>query len=360
MAEGWDRLTVGPAAADDLSAGGELETFVHSHPQASIYHEPAWLRHIAGSYGVRPLHLLARRRKELVGFLPLFVMRTILGERVAVSSPFSNYGGLLATSPEAAAQLRDAAAAQASRRHCRYVEIKERRPNDWPDAWVQAVDFCSPVIDLRCGDASQLWKHGLRPKTRNQVRKSIRSGLTMREAPEEQRGDFLKVHDRAMRDLGTPAHGRRWFRSLFTLLAARARVYVVYHEGDPVAAALLLRESRGAVLQNCLALLSSLEMCPNNLIYWRLIEQGIEQGWEYLDLGRSRIGSGTYRYKMQWGAEAVISPYMYHFPRQRARPNLPSLHPDNPAFGALIRIWQRLPVGMARWIGPAIRRHITT
>lgn len=41
----------------------------------------------------------------------------------------------------------------------------------------------------------------------------------------------------------------------------------------------------------------------NNYMYWEAVRFGIHDGLKSLDLGRSQTGSGTYKYKEQWGAK---------------------------------------------------------
>jgi FemAB-related protein (PEP-CTERM system-associated) len=333
---------------------------VESEPAASVYHHPRWLRTIEASYRLSPFHLLARTGGRVSGFLPLYAMRTIRGERVGVSSPFSNYGGPLAADADTAQRLLEAAAETAARERWSYLELKHRHAGEAAGDWPRVDHFCSPVLDLRSLDVEEIWAKKLRGKTRNQVRKAQKSGLELREGLDREFDDFLLVYAESMRDLGTPGHGKAWFANLREQLGSRLLNLVAYQAGRPIGGALLLREPRGAILQYCLCLRDSLASCPNNLLYWGAIERGVEAGWEYLDFGRSRIGEGTYAFKLQWGAEPVATPYVYHLPAGSRRTTLPDLHPANPAFDWFIRAWQALPVRLTQALGPRIRPHLTT
>jgi FemAB-related protein (PEP-CTERM system-associated) len=353
---GRDEVTVAGSAPDDDA----FRQFVESHPTASIYHHPDWLATIEQTYGLAAFHVLAWKDGSIRGFLPLYGMRTIRGERVGVSSPFSNYGGPLASDAGVADRLLETAAEIAAQERWSYLEVKERQASSHPGGWQQVDHFCSPVLDLESLSAEEVWKQRLRAKTRNQVRKAEKSGLELREGLGQEFDDFLSIYYECMRDLGTPGHGTAWFQNLQRNMGSRLLNLVVYREGQPIGGALLLREGQGGILQYCLCLRSFLRLCPNNMLYWGAIEHGVESGWRYLDFGRSRFGEGTHRFKLQWGAEDAPTPYAYHIPANSRRSSLPDLHPANPAFDLFIRTWRVLPVPVVRVLGPRVRPHIPT
>lgn len=349
-------VTIVNAAPQD----DEFCAFSESHPDASIYHHPAWLRCVEGSYRLSAFHHLARRDGRIAGFLPLYAMRTLKGERAGVSSPFSNYGGPLAEDDAVTEALLQAAAETAARERWSYLEFKHRHAGDAVRDWRHVDHFCSPVVELGSLAVEEVWEKKVRGKARNQVRKAQQSGLELREGLEREYHDFLSIYTESMRDLGTPGHGKAWFSNLKKHLASRLVNLVVYHEGRPIGGAIVLREREGAILQYCLCLRSFRRMCPNNMLYWGAIERGVQDGWQYFDFGRSRMGEGTHKFKLQWGAEDLTTPYSYHIPANSRRTELPDMHPANPAFHMFIRVWQSLPVPLARVIGPRIRPHLTT
>jgi hypothetical protein len=89
-------------------------------------------------------------------------------------------------------------------------------------------------------------------------------------------------------------------------------------------------------------------------MYWRLLERAIERGSTTFDFGRSSIGSGTYKFKEQWGAVAHPAVWQYYV----RRGNPADMRPDSPNKLKLIRIWQRMPVWLTKSIGPGIVKGI--
>ena len=98
-----------------------------------------------------------------------------------------------------------------------------------------------------------------------------------------------------------------------------------------------------------------LALCPNNLLYWTILQDAIERGLRYLDFGRSTPNEGTYRFKQQWGAK----PHPMHWEYCLLNGStMPDQSPKNAKFRYAIAAWQRLPVGVTRLLGPRIVRSI--
>jgi len=72
----------------------EWDAFVRTCEDGSPFHLTAWKRAVESAYGLRSHYLLARNGDALVGVLPLFEVRGLLGGRGLVSVPFAVYGGI--------------------------------------------------------------------------------------------------------------------------------------------------------------------------------------------------------------------------------------------------------------------------
>ena len=87
--------------------------------------------------------------------------------------------------------------------------------------------------------AGKLWDQ-LSGKVRNQVRKAQKGGFTIHWGCSDLLDDFYSVFSQNMRDLGTPAFGRRLFAAVLEQFPDRSELCVVRDGGRPVAASLLL------------------------------------------------------------------------------------------------------------------------
>jgi serine/alanine adding enzyme len=90
------------------------------------------------------------------------------------------------------------------------------------------------------------------------------------------------------------------------------------------------------------------------VLYWQLLSRAIERGQQTFDFGRSSEGSGTFKFKQQWGAQVSPAVWQYYVRKGSAR----AMRPDNGKFGLAIRLWQKLPLWLANAAGPTIVRGI--
>jgi len=96
-------------------------------------------------------------------------------------------------------------------------------------------------------------------------------------------------------------------------------------------------------------------VAPNMLLYWAFIERSAEHGLDAFNFGRCTPGSGTHRFKQQWGA-AEEPLFWYSIP---AASSLARSQPDRRAsISFLSRTWQHLPLSLTRQVGPRLRGYL--
>jgi len=332
-------------------SGVQWDAFADSHPAATAYHAWRWKHVFESAFGHETVYLAALDGDEVKGVLPLAIFRSRLFGRFGVSVPFLNYGGLLASTPDAAAALVGRATEIARERKLSHIELRHLS-RQCPD--LHARQHKVRMLLTLPQDVKHGWE-GLDRKVRNQVRKAEKAGLAAREGGEELLDAFYQVFSRNMRDLGTPVYAPDFFRSVLRAFPEQARVFLVEHGTAPVAAAITIRHRDGIEVPWASSLREYRADSPNNLLYWQIIQHAIGAGLRVLDFGRSTPNEGTYHFKKQWGAEP--SPlYWEYILVGRAAPA--DLSPKNPKFGAAIAVWKRLPVSVTTALGPHIVRSI--
>jgi FemAB-related protein (PEP-CTERM system-associated) len=326
--------------------------YVESLGQTSLSRHPGWLAVLAKGLRHEPYCIEALSAGQTVGLLPLALVKSRLFGRFLVSLPYLNTGGVLADDPGVAAGLIDHAVELAESLDVRYLELRHEEPIDHPAFNQQMTSKVHMRLPLP-GSSEELWK-GFDPKVRNQVRKAEKLGLSVHWGARELLDDFYGVFARNMRDLGTPVFGRGLFESILRQFPGRAELCVVRHESLAVAAAILLHGRGVTEVPSASSLRSHNFTSANMLMYWHLLQRAIQCGQRRFDFGRSSADSSTYRFKKQWGAAPDPAVWQYHVRKGSAG----DMRRDNGHYGRLIRIWQRLPVGLTRLIGPAIVRGI--
>jgi FemAB-related protein (PEP-CTERM system-associated) len=215
-------------------------------------------------------------------------------------------------------------------------------------------DKVSLVLPLPA-DPHCLWQQ-LGAKVRNQVRKAERSGLTVESGGAEKLNDFYDIFAVNMRDLGSPVHARGFFQAIFEVWADQARVFVVRKDRQPIGGLIALAFKHSLVVPWASSLRQYFSLCPNMLLYWETLRAACTEGFRHFDFGRSSRHVSTYRFKRQWGA--VEEPlYWYTIPLAPNHSRRFSSVDKNSASYA--QLWQHLPLGITRWLGPHIRKYLT-
>ena len=90
-------------------------------------------------------------------------------------------------------------------------------------------------------------------------------------------------------------------------------------------------------------------------MYWEVMRRSAERGYRVFDYGRSKVGTGSYSFKKNWGFVPEPLPYQYRLVKAGEVPNV---SPANPKYRLLVKTWQCLPVSLSTLIGPLVSRNI--
>jgi FemAB-related protein (PEP-CTERM system-associated) len=327
--------------------------FVEKHAQGSPFHLTAWQRTISGSFGYEPRHLAARDPSggEIIGVLPLFLVRSRLFGRLLVSTPQAAYGGVLSRTEAVARKLLGRVRDLARAENVEYLELRNFR-ND-------AHDPDMPSKDLYVTFRQELFEDpeknmsAIPRKTRAEIRRGTSHGL---ECKVDGIGipEFFHIYSQSVRELGTPVFSPRLFSNGKKQFGEKCRIFSVHHEGKPVAAVWTLFFNDQVLPYYGGSIRMYNRYAVNNFMYGMLIRYGCENGYRLFDFGRSKKGTGSFDFKKRWGMQMSDLPYRYDLVR---RQSMPDTSPLNPKYALAIRIWRRLPLWATRTIGPHIARH---
>jgi len=334
--------------------GKSWQEYVHHSPQATFYHALGWRDVIKRAFGHRPWYLIARQGAEICGVLPLVEMQSALFGHFLVSLPFLNYGGILAETPEVERLLAEAAIELARRQGASHIELRQAFPLSEPlDGWTLRRHKAALTVPL-AADPKPPWE-ALSSRLRGKVRKAEKNGATFTVAGKEDLAAFYSVYALNMRDLGTPVYARAFFEGILGCGEQCAEILLVRRAGRPAAGAIAVHQGGRIEMPWICQDYSQSGFNVNEFLYWKAIEWACEQGVARLDLGRSTIDAGTYRFKLQWNPD-VQTLHWYYWTRPGVP--LPQLNPDNPKYAIAARIWKKLPLGVANRLGPWIVRNI--
>jgi serine/alanine adding enzyme len=331
----------------------DWDRYVRSRPNATAYHHAAAVSIAANAFGLRTYFLAARdARGELVGVLPLVEQSSVMFGRYLVSLPYFTYGGILASTPEAASALVQESARLGAKRKADHVEL--RHCLAMPELKLpERLDKVSMVLTLPKSDA-ELSKQ-LGSKLRSQIKRAEREQPEIAWGGKELMDEFYAVFAPGMHDLGTPVYSRRFFDVVCDAMSGLLRVIVVRVAGQAQAAAVVVKHGSQIEVPWAAATETAKRGSLNMRMYWEMLRYSVEIGADAFDFGRSTVDSGTYKFKAQWGAKPMQLHWHYWLPRES---ELPKLNHSNPKYARAAALWRRMPLWCANLVGPHIARYL--
>lgn len=326
------------------------DEFVLRSPRAAPHHLLGWRQALVETYGYRPHYLIARREGEIAGVLPLIEIRSRLFGHTLTSLP----GGVCAGTPGATAALVEAAVARAQVLGVDYLALRDTFDPLAPG--LETLNQHAVFVVEVPSDPEEVLP-ALPSNMRRQVRQGLRQGVQVT-AGIEGLQDFYHMFARFTRDAGTPVFSIGFIERVAEALGDRWMVVCVRHAGRVIGGGfqVLLGDTVWGLWGG--ALHDSLSLRPNHLLIWGCLRYAAEHGFRYLNFGRSRVGSGQYEFKRQWGGTA--HPLYQHFGLLH-RQSVPAvLNGANPSLAQrlFVETWRRLPLPVAGWLGPKLRQHI--
>lgn len=337
-------------APGDGEQAARWDAYVARCAAATFFHRAGWQK-IVGEVFRHPTHFLyAERAGVIEGVLPLAQVKSWLFGNALVSLPFAVYGGVAADSAEAADALEREAQAIARKIGVDHLELRnpQQRHPDWPrqDLYVTFRKRLAPDIEANMAAIPR--------KQRAMVRKGIKNGL--RSELDAGVDRFFGLYADNVHRHGTPAMPRRYFEALVREFGEACEILTVVDGGGRPLSSVLSFYFRDEVLPYYAGDdLSARDLAANDFKYWELMRRACERGIKVFDYGRSKLGTGSYAFKKNWGFEPQPLHYEYCLYR---RERIPQNNPNNAKYRLLIKGWRRLPIGLANWLGPLIVRNL--
>ena len=387
------------------------DQYVSNHPDATCYQLSAWRRSIENSYGHKAYYLMAvergnslcRRRTEvsrfqqetekksvtsslprlpcssgrwywgrwepsyrgksclttnpIVGILPLFHIKHFVFGNALVSLPFCDYGGVLADNEQTKNILLEEAIKLCHDLHAETLELHHINPINLSNNHESELITRSHKVrmQLRLPENSEVLFQTFKSKLRSQIRKPEKEGLHFQIGGAELLDTFYSVFSENMRDLGSPVHAKSFVQSVIDEFQGKAKLGVVWNGAMPIAAGVIIAFRDTVFIPWASSLRKYNRLSPNMMLYWNFLKYAADSGHKIFDFGRSTPGEGTYKFKKQWGSESIPLHWQYWSLNGNKEIGMDS---ENPKYQSAIEAWQKLPLPIATWLGPKIRKHI--
>ena len=336
----------------DDAAAPAWDAFVRARPDGTFFHLAAWRQVIERAFGHRTHYTLAERDGAIAGVLPLAQVKTPLFGHSFISVPFCVYGGPLAADAETASALAAHAAGLMRKHGAPVLEFRCREPQAWLDEteWPARPDLYVTFRKPFTGDDEANLK-AIPRKQRAMVRKGIdrRLSSVVDATPDR----LHAIYAESVRNLGTPVFARRYFRLLMDCFPDATDVVTVLDGEEPIASVLnfYFRDEVLPYYGGGRAI--ARDRYGNDFLYWEVMRRAAARGCSTFDFGRSKLGTGSYAFKKNWGFSPEPLHYRFHL---APGAGIPDLNPLNPKYRMFIAAWKRLPLPVANAIGPHIVR----
>ena len=329
------------------------DAFVMASPAATFFHRAAWRDVIDRAFGHRTLFLYAERNGHVCGVLPLARVKSFLFGDALISLPFCVYGGVVADDRAAADALLDAAEARATAAGVGHLECRNlHAQRSGRDGWISRDLYATFRKELLPDPEANML--AIPRKQRAMVRKGIKSGLASAFDDDVER--FFALYADNVHRHGTPAQARRYFVVLRDAFGDDFKVLTVTRPDGQAVSSVLSFYFRGEVLPYYAGDAAvARDTAANDFKYWELMRRSCESGSTLFDYGRSKIGTGPYDFKKNWGF--TPQPLAYEYKLVRAA-RVPENNPLNPKYRAFIALWRKMPLALANRLGPMIARSL--
>jgi FemAB-related protein (PEP-CTERM system-associated) len=332
-------------------------SFVNQLPLATGYHHSAWAETITQTFK-HSTRIWAAFDSEnrIIGGIPLTFFNSMLFGKFAVSIPYVNYGGVLATHFNIAKKLMEFLPSICDKEKLSHIEIRTMQADL---AGNSSSKKASMILQLP--QTSAALDTDLGSKVRAQYNKCEEFNPSIRFGKTELLKDFYSVFARNMRDLGTPVYTKNWFANILKNPRITSTIAIVYINSNPVSAGFLVGHNKMLEIPWASTVKEANQFNVNMWMYRKILDYAIEKEYLFFDFGRSTQDAGTYKFKKQWGSLAYTHYWYKILPGISAVNNVseaPELNPDNPKFKLMISLWRKLPVWVANIIGPHIIRNI--
>jgi FemAB-related protein (PEP-CTERM system-associated) len=333
----------------DAAEAVRWDAFVDQCPEATFFHRAGWCRVLEDVLGHRTRYLYAESGGVLEGVLPLGHVKSRLFGNALISTPFCVYGGVAATTERARGALTDAACRLAEDLGVDYLELRNLEPRNpaWPRKDLY-VTFRKPIDPDPEKNLLEIPR-----KQRAMVRKGIQAGLVSQVDAGVDR--LYAAYSESVRNLGTPVLPRRYYAALLEVFGKACDVLTITKDGELVASVLSFYFRDQVLPYYGGGTEAARELKGNDFMYWELMRRSCERGYRLFDYGRSKVGTGSYSFKKNWGFEPEPLAYEYHLVRAR---EVPDVNPLNPKYRMFINLWQKLPLGLSQALGPVLARNL--
>jgi FemAB-related protein (PEP-CTERM system-associated) len=327
------------------------DAFVHSSDQVMVYHLAGWKDVMEETFGMETCFLFAREGDQILGVLPLLRVRSLVSGRFLTSMP----GGLCAQDGQAAAALLGRAKELVREHGAKYLILRDSL-RKWEDPELHTNEDHVTLVVKLSPDTERVWR-GIKKRARQLTNQAVRGGVEVMNGTDSFE-ELYPTYLRTMRDKGTPTLGLGFFRNIMSEFPDYFKFFVVRHD-ERILGGGFITPFKDTIYCTWGGMLREFyHLRPNHLLYWETLKYGSENGFQWLDFGRSLRDSGTFVFKKNWGAEPRPLYQQYYLNGITEPPAVGGSREDDAQYRLFTSAWRRLPLPLTEVLGPQLRKRM--
>jgi FemAB-related protein (PEP-CTERM system-associated) len=326
------------------------DAFVTGQEHATHFQLYGWNEVISRAFGHRAHYVAGVKGGEIVGIIPLIEIKSRLFGHSLISTAFCVGGGPLAANPEALNALIGRAEALGQELGVDYIELRDCAGIAGGFVPKEGL-YAGFEREIEADEAACLKQ--IPRKQRAVVRKALESDLTF--TVDRNLATFYRLHARTFRNHGTPVYPRRFFEQILAVFGNACDILTVWNGREPVSSVMSYYIRNRVTPYFTGSVQAARALGANDLMYWRLMRHAVARGCTSFDFGRSKLDSGPYAFKKNWGFEPRAITNWYFLVKAKA---LPNVSPANPKFSLAIKVWRALPLPAATFLSRFVSPNI--
>lgn len=294
---------------DDLSDECWCSYLQTTH-SGSIFNHPSWAQVIGETYGYRPFVIVLRNTEGAIcAGIPLMEINSPFTGKRWVSLPFSDYCQPIADTPEALNELTAYIVAYSGLNKINNLDLRWK----YTDSSV-LQHYCGYVIhEISLAENTSIMQSNIHDMHRRNIKLALNNGVQVfRGQSKEYLREFYKMHLQTRHRQGVPVQPWKFFATIYEKILKKDMGFILlaYKENVCIAGAVFLYWHETLTYKYGASTLEGLSYRPNNLLMWKAIEWGCDNGYKRMDLGRTSLNNiGLRTFKSRWGASETLLHY---------------------------------------------------
>ncbi len=334
---------------------GRWDAFVRKHPSGTFCHLAHWKSVLEKAFGLKaPYIYCVDSQNNICGIMPLGQRSSWLFGKALISSMFCVYGGPLVLNNKALDCLIKKAQQIRADNAIPALELRTQRAFDLGEGWFTDYQKSATFVgELAETDDKILCQ--IPRKQRAVVRKSLKNSLECF-LGHQHLDVFYDLYAESVRNLGTPVFSKALFQELVKAFGNDVEILIVKTpKGKAVASLMSFYDENTVYPYYAGGIPAARQWGAHDFMYYDLMCRARKKGIKFFDFGRSKVGTGPFKFKKNWGFTPTFMEYQYFSADRSERRDI---SPANSSYTGLIDLWKKLPLPVASFLGTFISKHL--